>query len=74
MANQKKNANLNPDADGRLAYRFSEASELIGIPVSTLQRMARRGDINPVTSFGTWLITAEELEAILAERLRNTGD
>ena len=74
MAKKTKPANLNPDANGRLAYRFSEASRMIGIPASTLRAMARRGDINPVTGFGTWLITAEELEAILAKRLRNTGD
>ena len=33
--------------------------------------MAHRGEINPVTGFGTWLISAEELEALLNRRLRN---
>lgn len=68
----KKQPNLNPDLNGRLAYRFSEASSMLGIPASTLRTMARRGEINPVTSFGTWLITAGELEALLQKRLRNT--
>lgn len=71
MATTKKTANLNPDANGRLAYRFSEASKMTGIPASTFRTMARRGEINPVTGFGTWLITAEELEALLQKRLRN---
>jgi predicted site-specific integrase-resolvase len=72
MANKAKTASLNPDSNGRLAYRFAEASKMIGIPASTLRTMARRGEINPVTSFGTWLITAKELEALLQKRLRNT--
>lgn len=73
MTTPKNATNLNPDTRGRLAYRLSEVSKMIGIPASTLRTMARRGEINPVTSFGTWLITAEELEVLLQQRLRNTG-
>jgi len=54
----------------RLAYRLKEVSELIGIPISTLRSMIRRGEINPVTGFGTWLITAEDLGKLLEKRLR----
>ena len=54
----------------RLAYRLSEVSDLIGIPTSTLRTMIRRGEINPVTGFGTWLITAEDLTDLLKKRLR----
>jgi len=54
----------------RLAYRLREVSDLIGVPVSTLRAMIRRGEINPVTSFGTWLITAEDLRELLERRLR----
>jgi hypothetical protein len=43
---------------------------MTGIPASTLRTMARRGDLNPITSFGVWLIAAEELEALLGKRLR----
>ncbi len=54
----------------RLAYRLREASALLGIPVSTLRSMARRGEFNPVTAFGPWLITAEDLRELLQRRLR----
>ena len=70
-SNSKRNL-LNPDSRGRVAYRLREASEMTGIPVSTFRTMARRGDLNPITSFGVWLISAEELEALLQKRLRNT--
>lgn len=62
---------LNPDIRGRVAYRLREVSEMTGIPASTLRTMARRGDLNPITSFGVWLIAADELEALLNKRLRN---
>lgn len=70
-SNPKRNP-LNPDSHGRVAYRLREASEMTGIPVSTFRTMARRGEFNPITSFGVWLIAAEELEALLQKRLRNT--
>lgn len=54
----------------RLAYRLREASELIGIPASTLRTMAKRGEFNPVTAFGPWLITSEDLRNLLDKRLR----
>lgn len=54
----------------RLAYRLREASELIGIPTSTLRAMAKRGEFNPVTAFGPWLITADDLRDLLDKRLR----
>ena len=54
----------------RLAYRLREASALIGIPTSTLRSMAKRGEFNPVTAFGPWLITAEDLRELLRKRLR----
>jgi hypothetical protein len=54
----------------RLAYRLREASDLIGIPVSTLRAMAKRGEFNPVTAFGPWLITAEDLRMLINKRLR----
>lgn len=73
MANKPKTASLKPDSKGRLAYRLREVSDMTGIPVSTLRTMARRGDLNPITSFGVWLIAAEELEALLQKRLRNPG-
>lgn len=62
-----------PDSRGRLAYKLREVSELIGVPVTTLRTMARRGELNPITSFGPWLIASEELEELLKKRLRNTG-
>jgi len=54
----------------RLAYRLREASALIGIPTSTLRSMAKRGEFNPVTAFGPWLITADDLRGLLNKRLR----
>lgn len=54
----------------RLAYTLREVSILIGIPVSTLRAMIRRGEINPVISFGRWLITSEDLAELLSRRLR----
>lgn len=68
-SNPKKLIDLN--TRGRVAYRLREVSDMTGIPVITLRTMARRGDLNPITSFGTWLIAAEELEALLNKRLRN---
>lgn len=70
---RKHSSRLNPDARGRLAYRLSEVSDMIGIPTSTLRTMVRRGELNPITSFGTWLIYADELEALLKKRLRPTA-
>jgi hypothetical protein len=72
MATELRTSSLNPDTNGRLAYRLAEASRMIGIPASTLRAMARRGEFNPVTAFGTWLITAKDLEVLLQKRLRNT--
>lgn len=54
----------------RLAYRLREASALLGIPVSTLRAMGKRGEFNPVTAFGPWLITAADLRELLNRRLR----
>jgi hypothetical protein len=67
----KRTAKITIDSRGRAAYRFSETSALTGIPASTLRTMVRRGDLNPITSFGVWLIAAEDLEALLNKRLRN---
>jgi hypothetical protein len=72
MANSlKSKRTLNPDFQDRLAYRLSEVSKMIGVPASTLRTMIRRGELNPVTSFGVWLITAEDLKTLLQKRLRN---
>lgn len=54
----------------RLAYRLKEVSILIGIPVSTLRKMIHCGEINPITSFGTWLVDAQDLAELLSKRLR----
>ena len=59
------------DSRGRAAYRLREVFEMTGIPASTLRTMVRRGDLNPITSFGVWLIASEDLEALLNQRLRN---
>lgn len=32
--------------------------------------MIRRGDLNPITGFRTWLISTDELERVMAQRLR----
>lgn len=58
------------ESGARLAYRLREASALLGIPVSTLRAMAKRGEFNPVTAFGPWLITADDLRGLLNRRLR----
>lgn len=66
---RKEHPKLN--SSQRVAFRLREVSEMTGVPASTLRTMVRRGELNPVTSFGVWLITAEELEALLQKRLRN---
>lgn len=53
----------------RLAFRLKEVSTLIGVPISTLRKMIHRKEINPVTAFGTWLISAEDLKDLLNRRL-----
>jgi hypothetical protein len=63
---------IHTDSNGRAAYRLREASELTGIPASTFRTMIRRGEINPITGFGVWLIAAADLQELLNKRLRNT--
>jgi len=63
---------IQTDSNGRAAYRLREASELTGIPVSTFRTKIRRREINPITGFGVWLIAADDLEALLNKRLRNS--
>ena len=63
---------IQTDAKGRAAYRLREVSAMTGIPASTLRTMVRRGDLNPITSFGVWLISAEDVASLLDKRLRNT--
>lgn len=63
---------IHTDSNGRAAYRLREASAMTGIPTSTLRTMIRRGEINPITGFGVWLIAADDLQALLNKRLRNT--
>jgi excisionase family DNA binding protein len=63
---------ISTDSNRRAAYRLREAAELTGVPVSTFRTLIRRGEINPITGLGVWLIAAEELEALLQKRLRNT--
>lgn len=62
---------ITTDSNGRAAYRLREASELTGIPASTFRTLIRRGDLNPITGFGVWLIAADDLQALLKKRLRN---
>lgn len=62
---------IKTDANGRAAYRLREASELTGIPASTFRTKIRRGELNPITGFGVWLIAADDLQELLNKRLRN---
>jgi excisionase family DNA binding protein len=73
MANKSKHPQMIPDVRGRVSYRLREVAEMTGIPASTLRKMIRRGDLNPITSFGVWLISAEELDVLLNKRLRSNG-
>ena len=59
------------EAGFRRAYRLREISAEIGVPVSTLRTMVRRGDLNPITPFGPWLIAAADYERLLSTRLRH---
>jgi hypothetical protein len=68
----KPHAKITTDSNGRAAYRLREASDLTGIPVSTFRKKIRRGDLNPITGLGVWLIAADDLQALLQKRLRNT--
>ncbi len=63
---------ITTDTNGRAAYRLREASALTGIPTSTFRTLIRRGDLNPITGFGVWLIAADDLQALLNKRLRNS--
>ncbi len=62
---------ISTDSNGRAAYRLREASELTGVPVSTFRTLIRRGELNPITGLGVWLISADDLAALLNKRLRN---
>ena len=54
----------------RLAYKVGEAAEMLGVSPSTLRKMARRGDLNVITSFGPWLISRSELDRLMEKTLR----
>ncbi|MEN8775109.1 MAG: helix-turn-helix domain-containing protein [Akkermansiaceae bacterium] len=54
----------------RLAYKLREASEILGVPVSTLRKRIKEGRIDVVTGLGPWLITKEEIDRVLSEALR----
>jgi hypothetical protein len=71
MPERLQDSEITRDEHGRAAYRLREVSAMLGIPVSTLRTMVRRGEINPITAFGTWLIAAEDLQALVKKRLRN---
>lgn len=43
---------------------------MVGIPVSTLRTMVRKGELNPIVGFHVWLIGADELDRLLQHRLR----
>ena len=73
MTTNSKKIELRTDLHGRVSYRLREVAEMTGIPASTLRKMIRRGDLNPITSFGVWLISAEELDVLLNKRLRSKG-
>jgi hypothetical protein len=66
-----RHARVNNDPVFRRAYLLREIEAETGIPVSTLRSMIRRGELNPITGFGKWLIAREEYERLLAKRLRN---
>ena len=71
----KPHNTIKTDVNGRASYRLREASELTGIPVSTFRTLIRRGELNPITGLGVWLVAASDLEALLNKRLRNgNGD
>lgn len=55
----------------RLAYKLSEASTLLGVPVSTLRKRIREGRINVIIGIGPWLISQKEIDRILSQTLRN---
>ena len=66
-AKTSKPTNSKPD---RLAYRLSEVSEMVGIPVSTLRSMIHRQELNPIVGFKTWLLAAQDVQELLKKRLR----
>ena len=51
----------------RLAYTRTEAAELLGINPITLDRLAKRGLVNPSRALRRPLYTREELERFLDE-------
>ena len=75
MVRHRSNDNHSERQSGlkRRAFRLREIEQETGIPVSTLRAMIRRGEINPITGFRTWLIAAEEYERLLGTRLRTEG-
>ena len=68
----KPTRQITTDSNGRAAYRLREASALTGIPVSTFRTLIRRGELNPITGFGVWLLAADDLAELLNKRLRKT--
>jgi excisionase family DNA binding protein len=61
---------INKNKNVRLAYKLSEAAELLSVPASTLRKRIREGEINAVTTLGPWLITRKEIDRVLECTLR----
>ena len=68
---ENKSSLLRPDENGRLAYRLKEAAAMLGVTVSTLRSMVRAGELNPITGFRVWLISAEDIQKRMGRRLRD---
>lgn len=69
-AMSQKNTKIQNKKRKPLAYKLRDASELLSVPVSTLRKRIRQGDIEVVTGFGPWLITTEEIDRLLKITLR----
>lgn len=55
---------LPPIPGGRLAYRLAEAAAITGLSVSTLRRMAARGELRLIKAGRLTLIPATDLRRI----------
>ena len=70
MQKRAKTSKPTHQKPARLAYRLSEVSAMVGVPVSTLRSMIHRKELNPIVGFKTWLLAAEDVQELLRKRLR----
>jgi hypothetical protein len=65
-----ENATSRPD---RLAYKLSEAAQILGVATVTIRRAIKRGLLTPIRAFRHPLIAADELRRFVSANTTGGG-